>query len=79
MSDMSSISGKPLESFGASSKPLTDAQKAAEYRARLTPIMEQAIAIMSEAKAEGLIVSFSINGDQYGRSVLSPIGVIRAF
>ena len=67
------------KTHGASAHPLTDAQKAAEYRARLTPIMEQAIAIMNEAKAEGLIVSFSVNGDQWGRFVLSPIGVIRAF
>lgn len=54
----------------------TDAVKAAEIRAEMTPLLEQVCLILNRARAEGLTVGFSCNPDQYGR-YRPDIGVLK--
>lgn len=46
----------------------TDSVKADEIRAKLTPLLTDVGLIFDKAIGDGLIVSFSINRDQFGRS-----------
>lgn len=55
----------------------TDAEKAATYRAELMPILEKVAGVLNRARAEGLIVGFSVNADQYGRHRIQVIDVTR--
>lgn len=55
----------------------SDSEKAAEYRAKLVPLLEHACAILNSARSEGLIVGFNVNPDQYGRHRIQAIDVTR--
>jgi len=56
---------------------VTDATKADSYRAELRPILEQAGKIMDRAKADGLVVSWNLSPDQYGRMRVADISVVK--
>jgi len=55
----------------------TDASRAESYRRRLGPLLLDLAAIMNEAKADGLVVSFQVAQDQYGRYVAPPVSVVK--
>lgn len=55
----------------------TDTAIAAEIRAELRPILEQAAVVMNKARARGLIVNFAIGLDAYGRHAVNSIDVVR--
>ncbi len=55
----------------------TEAQKAADYRAEIMPILDQACEIISRARKEGLIIGFNISPDQYGRSRVAEITIVK--
>lgn len=55
----------------------TDAERAADIRAKLTPILEQAAAIVGEARREGLIITFNISPDQFGRSRIQALDITK--
>lgn len=55
----------------------TDAIKAEEYRRELVPLLDKACDVFNRARNEGLIVSFQIGLDQYGRSVVQGIGIVK--
>ena len=54
-----------------------DTVKAENYRLELRPILEQAAEVLNRAKADGLVISFSINPDQYGRYRVTEIGIVK--
>jgi hypothetical protein len=54
-----------------------DRDRAADYRARLAPVLEQAATILNEAAREGIEVSFQMPRDQYGRWTIPTINVVR--
>ena len=56
---------------------LSDRDRAADYRARLGHVLEQAAAILNEAAREGIEVSFQMPRDQYGRWTVPQINVVR--
>lgn len=55
----------------------TDAQRAEEYRAELLPLLQQVCEVLDRSRRDGLVVSFSLAPDQYGRQTSGPIGVVR--
>ena len=55
----------------------SDADKAAAYRNELKPLLDQVCAIFNRGRAEGLIINFSIAGDQYGRSKVMAIDIVK--
>lgn len=54
----------------------TDAQEAEELRLALKEPLEFCCKILTEARAKGLQVSFSINPDQFGRFTPT-IGIVK--
>ena len=44
----------------------SDADRAAEYRARIDPLLRQVAAIMEEAKRDGLSISWAIQANSFG-------------
>lgn len=58
-------------------KSLNDAQKAEDYRTRLKPILEQAAAIVTEARREGLFIGFNMIADQFGIQRVGDISVTK--
>lgn len=55
----------------------TDKERADDYRARLTPLLEQAAAIVGEARQAGFIIGFNISPDQFGRVKVQTIDVTK--
>lgn len=55
----------------------SDAEKAAAYRERLRPLLQQVADVITEARREGLIVNFNIAPDEFGRAQVGNIGVTR--
>jgi hypothetical protein len=55
----------------------TDAEKAAKIRADITPILEQVCAVVGAARAEGMIVSFNIAPDQFGRVKVQALDITK--
>ncbi len=55
----------------------TDPEKAAQIRAMLTPVLEQVCAIVGDARANGLIVSFNIAPDQFGRVKVQALDITK--
>jgi hypothetical protein len=47
----------------------TDAVIAAELRAEIGPLLDQILAVMSKARAEGFEVSWMIQPDSFGRQL----------
>lgn len=56
---------------------MTDTQKAEGYRERLKPILEQAAAIVTEARREGLMIGFNLMPDQFGIQRVGDISVTK--
>lgn len=55
----------------------TDAVRAAGYCERLQSLVQQICAIMNEAHAEGLDLTFQVAKDQCGRHFVPSINVVR--
>lgn len=56
---------------------ITDAQKAATYRAELLPILEKAADVVQRARSEGLTIGFSLAQDEFGRMRVGLINVTK--
>lgn len=55
----------------------TDAQIAAELRADLATAAAQVIAVVERAKTAGLCITFNIGPDNYGRTSLKDVAVVK--
>jgi len=55
----------------------SDADKAADYRARIRPLLEQACEIISEARRNGLGIGFNLAPDQFGIQRVGDISVTK--
>lgn len=55
----------------------TDIQRAEEYRAELLPLLQKVCEVLDRSRRDGLVVSFNLTPDQYGRQAAGPIGVVR--
>lgn len=55
----------------------TDAEKASQIRADLLPILEQVCAVVGKARGEGMIVSFNIAPDQFGRVKVQALDITK--
>ena len=55
----------------------TDADKAADLRAKLRPILEQACEIIAAARRDGLIITFNLSPDQYGVTRVMALDVVK--
>jgi len=44
----------------------SDTEKAQDYKAEITPVLEQACRIISSARREGLDINFALGPDQFG-------------
>lgn len=55
----------------------TDAVMAQDIRETLEPLVTKICQIMDDAKRHGLIVSFNIASDQYGRTKVVEINIVR--
>ena len=55
----------------------TDVAIAAEARSELMPHMEAACVIFNRVRSYGLIASFNIGPDQYGRVKINSIDIVR--
>lgn len=56
---------------------VSDSDHAADVRAALRPVLEQACDIINGAKRHGLVVSFGLNPDQFGIHRVGDIGVTK--
>lgn len=56
----------------------TDAQKAADYRTELMPVLEQAAAIMTRARRDGLAVGFNLGVDGSNRTVVQNFDITKS-
>lgn len=54
-----------------------DAERAATIRSNLRPLLEQVAQIVTDARKDGLIVSFNISPDQYGRCQVTALDVTK--
>ena len=54
-----------------------DSEKAADYRDRLRPLLEQTCSIITEARREGLIIGFNLSADQFGIQRVGMIDVTK--
>ena len=55
----------------------SDADKAAAYRAEITPLLERVVEVVARAKKDGLNIGFNISPDQYGRPKIQTIDVVK--
>lgn len=55
----------------------SDAELAAEYRARMEVPLKEICAILNEAKSAGLIIGYTTSVDQFGRYVPQNLTVVR--
>jgi hypothetical protein len=55
----------------------TDKQKADDYRSRIVAALADACKLMDEAKANGLIIAFGLNPDQYGRTTVQNLTIVK--
>ncbi len=56
---------------------VTDTDKARDIRAKMMPLLDELLIIMNDAKNAGLIISFNIGQDQWGRVKLTDINIVR--
>lgn len=54
-----------------------DQQLANEYRSELLPLLEKIADIFNRARSNGLNPSFNIGPDNFGRSVVKEIGIVK--
>jgi hypothetical protein len=66
-----------LADVGHIEKARTDAMRAQEIRDQLAPLLAQVCAILNQARADGLIVSFNLGLDMYGRSRVQDMSIVR--
>ena len=66
-------SSRPIEFI----PPFTDAERAADLRNKLRPILEQACEIITAARRDGLIISFNLSPDQYGVTRVMALDVVK--
>jgi len=55
----------------------TDAMRAADIRAELSPLFDQVCDVLNRAKRDGLVVNFQMGADAYGRYRLQDLTVVR--
>ena len=55
----------------------SDEDKAAAYRAEITPLLDRVVEVVARAKKEGLIIGFNIAADQYGRPKVQTIDITK--
>lgn len=55
----------------------TDKQKADDYRAQIIAALGDACEIMNKARADGMVISFNLGPDQYGRTSVQNLGVVK--
>jgi hypothetical protein len=53
----------------------SDAEKAQDYRARIRAALDPVVAILNEARRDGLVVGFNIGLNQFGLSVLNQVDI----
>lgn len=68
------MSGEP---FSRINTVPTDADVAQNIRDEIRPVLEQLAAILNRGKAHGLIVSFTMQQDQYGRATVTEPSIVR--
>ena len=54
---------------------VTDAQRAADYRARIQANLEAVCEVFNEARAHNITIGFNIGLDAYGRSRVDQINI----
>lgn len=52
-----------------------DAEKAADYRARVRAALEPVVGILNDARRDGLVVTFAIGINQFGQSVVTQLDI----
>jgi hypothetical protein len=55
----------------------TDQEKAAIYRSEALPLLEAICSLRDRARKDGLIIGFSLAWDQFGRSVVSDLNIVK--
>ena len=55
----------------------TDTELAAEFRAKLRPLLEETLGVLNNASKSGLQVNFQFGRDVYGRHMVVSIDVVR--
>lgn len=55
----------------------TEKQKADDYRTQIVAALADACEIMNRARADGLVISFNLGPDQYGRTSVQNLGVVK--
>lgn len=53
----------------------TDKERADAIRTKLQPLLEQLVATFNDAERDGLIVTFNIGRNQYGRHAVQNIAI----
>lgn len=56
---------------------LSDKERAEQLRGQLRPLLEQACEIISDARRDGLVVTFNLGPDQYGNQRVSALDILR--
>lgn len=55
----------------------TDAVTAADLRARATPLLNQLCELVDEARAAGLNLGFGIGQDNFGRTIINQLNIVK--
>lgn len=56
---------------------MTDADKAADVRAKLRPLLDKVCEIITQARRDNLVVTFNLGPDQYGRQQVGTLDILK--